>query len=164
MRNLSKNRMQSFLIINFEINKIENIMREKFIRRIFDDQVATIERIGILENDRSFSRCWHNNGWSFGKDRILRFSSTAKEFKSCTRSERRFPKASKTLDRDESIDEFHRRHFWLWIWRLKSVRCSLGWNRIEIGVWEKFVLFRKNLSQIQRKREKERDFFFWFDF
>lgn len=42
---------------------------------------------------------------------ILRFSSTAKEFKSCTRSERRFPKASKTLDRDESIDEFHRRHF-----------------------------------------------------
>lgn len=57
MRNLSKNRMQSFLIINFEINKIENIMREKFIRRIFDDQVATMERIGIIENDRSFSRC-----------------------------------------------------------------------------------------------------------
>lgn len=42
---------------------------------------------------------------------ILRFSSTVKEFKSCTRSERRFPKASKTFDRDESVDEFHRRHF-----------------------------------------------------
>lgn len=63
-------------------------------------------------------------------------------------------------EKRSTVDEFH---FWLWISRLEPVRCSLDWNRIEIDVREKFISFRKNLSQIQRERERERDFFFWFD-
>lgn len=58
-------------------------------------------------------------------------------------------------EKRSTVDEFH---FWLWISRLEPVRCSLGWNRIEIDVREKFISFRKNLSQIQRERERERLF------
>lgn len=58
-------------------------------------------------------------------------------------------------EKRSTVDEFH---FWLWISRLEPVRCSLDWNRIEIDVREKFISFRKNLSQIQRERERERLF------
>lgn len=78
-------------------------MAEKFIRRIFDDQVATDGKktMGILFTKKFERRIFFADTRMAQVleriESILRFAS--KEFKSCTRPERRFPKRAKRSTR-----------------------------------------------------------------